>query len=84
VSIRTIIQTARYLAVLLAGFIAGGRIVSAIHAWREWHAWVVRDPSGSDAYRTFFMVDLAVVALALTIGGLVWWLLRARPPENLR
>jgi hypothetical protein len=75
----TIVQTARYLAVLLGGFIVGGRIVSAIHAWREWHAWAGRDPSGADAYRTFLMMDLGVMALTVALAGLVWWLLRPRP-----
>ncbi|HEX5963516.1 MAG TPA: hypothetical protein VFY42_07305 [Gemmatimonadales bacterium] len=78
-STATLTQWARYVAVLLAGFIAGGRIVSAIHSWREWHTWAARDPSGADAYRTFFMVDMAIVALTLSIAGLIWWLLRPRP-----
>ena len=77
-STATLTHWARYVAVLLAGFIAGGRIVSAIHAWREWHTWTERDPSGADASRTFFMVDMAIVALTLSIAGLIWWLLRPR------
>ncbi len=76
------VQLVRYAAVLLGGFIAGGRIVSAIHAWREWHRWVEQDPSGADAYRTFFLVDLGIVALTVALAGLVWWLLRSSPPEN--
>jgi hypothetical protein len=76
------VQIVRYAAVLLGGFIAGGRIVSAIHAWREWHTWAERDPSGADAYRTLFMVDLGIVAVALALAGLVWWLLRSWPPEG--
>jgi hypothetical protein len=79
VSTATLAQWARYVTVLLAGFVAGGRIVSAIHAWREWHTWAERDPSGADAYRTFFMVDLGIVVLTLSIAGLIWWLLHPRP-----
>ena len=79
---RTIAQAARYVAVLLGGFIAGGRIVSAMHAWREWHTWAELDPSGADAYRTFFLVDLGVAALTVAIAGLVWWLLRSLPPRG--
>lgn len=79
-SIHTIAQAARYLAVLFVGFIAGGRIVSAIRGWREWQAWAERDPSAADAYRTFFVMDIAIVALAISIAGLIWWLLRPRPP----
>lgn len=79
---RTIAQAATYVAVLLGGFIAGGRIVSATHAWREWHTWNELDPSGADAYRTFFLVDLGVAALTVAIAGLVWWLLRSLPPRG--
>lgn len=75
----TIVQVARYLAVLFGGFIVGGRLVSAIHAWREWHTWAGRDPSGADAYRSLFVVDLGVIALTSALAGLIWWLLRPRP-----
>jgi hypothetical protein len=67
---------ARYGVVLLAGIIAGGRAVDAVQAWREWHRWAERDPSAADAYRTFWMVDLAVAALTLATALLSWWLLR--------
>jgi hypothetical protein len=70
------VQTVRYLIVLITGFIAGSRTVDALRSWREWHSWMVRDPSGADAYRTFFMVDVAVALVSLLIAGLVWWLLR--------
>jgi H+/Cl- antiporter ClcA len=66
----------RYGVVLLAGIIAGGRAVDAVQAWREWHRWAQRDPSAADAYRTFWMADLAVAALSLAIAILIWWLLR--------
>lgn len=79
---RTIAQVTRYTVVLLGGFIAGGRMVSAIHAWREWHTWEDVDPSGADAYRTFFLMDLSVLALSVVIAGLVWWLLRPPPPRD--
>ena len=79
---RTIAQAARYAVVLLGGFIAGGRIVSATHAWREWQTWGDVDPSGADAYRTFFLMDLGVLALMVVIAGLVWWLLRPLPPSG--
>jgi hypothetical protein len=59
-----------------------GRIVSAVHAWREWHTWAERDPSGADAYRMFFVVDIGVMALTFAIAGLVWWLLRSWLPEG--
>jgi hypothetical protein len=72
------VQTIRYLVVLITGFIAGSRTIDAARAWQEWHAWTARDPSGADAYRTFFLVNLAVALLSLSIAGLVWWLLKPR------
>jgi hypothetical protein len=72
------LQVLRYLVVLLTGFIAGSRVIDAVRAWQEWHAWIARDPSGADAYKSFFLANLGVAALSLAIGGLVWWLLRPR------
>ena len=69
-------QAIRYIVVLVTGFIAGSRIVDAAHSWQEWHSWAVNDPSGAEAYRTFFVVNLTVALLSLSIAGLVWWLLR--------
>jgi hypothetical protein len=69
-------RTVRYLVVLVAGLIAGSRTVQAAHSWQEWHAWAGRDPSGADAYRTFFLVNTAVALLSVAIAGLVWWLLK--------
>jgi ABC-type uncharacterized transport system permease subunit len=66
----------RYLIVLITAFIAGGRTVDAVRAWRNWHTWVLRDPSAAEGYRTFFRVDATVAAVSLIIAGLVWWLLR--------
>jgi ABC-type sulfate transport system permease component len=62
--------------VLIAGFIAGDRVVDAVHSWQEWHQWLVRDPSAAEAYQTVFRVSAAVAALSLAIAVLVWWLLR--------
>jgi hypothetical protein len=70
------VQTIRYLVVLISGFLAGSRAVGALRSWQEWHSWAVRDPSGADAYRTFFMMDAAIALVSLLIAGLVWWLLR--------
>jgi hypothetical protein len=70
------VQTIRYLVVLVTGFIAGSRTVEAVRSWQEWHSWAAQDPSGSEAYRTFFLVNSAVALISLSIAGLVWWLLR--------
>ena len=69
-------QVIRYLVVLITGFIAGSRAVEAVRSWREWHTWAAQDPSGADAYRSFFLVNTAVALLSLAIAGLVWWLLK--------
>jgi hypothetical protein len=70
------VQTIRYLVVLVTGYIAGSRTVDAARSWQEWHIWAARDPSGAEAYRTFFLVNSAVALLSLSIAGLVWWLLK--------
>jgi hypothetical protein len=75
-------QLVRYLVVLVTGFLAGSRTVDAVQAWQEWHGLAEADPSAADAYHTFFLVDLAVAALSLTIAGLVWWLLRPQARES--
>ena len=71
-------QAVRYLVVLLTGFISGSRTVEAARSWQEWHVWAAQDPSGAEAYRTFFLVNVAVAVLSLSIAGLVWWLLKPR------
>jgi hypothetical protein len=72
------VQTIRYIVVLITGFIAGSRAVEAVRSWQEWHRWGIQDPSGGDAYRTFFLVNMAVAMTSLTIAILVWWLLRPK------
>lgn len=69
-------QWVRYLVVLLTGFLAGSRAVDAVQSWNEWHRQRATDPSAADAYYTFFLVDLAVAVVSLSIAALVWWLLR--------
>jgi hypothetical protein len=69
-------QALRYTVVLVTGFLAGSRTVEAARSWQEWHTWAAQDPSGAEAYRTFFLVNTAVALLSLSIAGLVWWLLR--------
>jgi hypothetical protein len=75
------VQIVRYVVVLVTGFLAGSRVVDAIRSWQEWHDWSLRDPSGAEAYQTFFLVNAAAAALSLAIAGLVWFLLRPRSPD---
>ena len=71
-------QPVRYVIVLLTGFLAGSRTVDAVQSWKEWHTRLATDPSDAANYHSYFLVDLAVAALSLTIAGLVWWLLRPK------
>lgn len=68
----------RYGTVLLAGIIAGSRIVSAYVALQQWREWRGRDPSLADASLTFAEFDLMVAGLLLIGAGLIWWLARPR------
>jgi hypothetical protein len=82
VEIRQMRQIVRFAVVLLAGALAGVRIVSAAQAWQQYLSWRERDPSGAAAYLTFAEIDVAIVVVAITLAGLIWWLLRspARAP----
>ena len=74
------IQVVRHLVVLFTGFLAGSRAVDAGFAWKEWQG-TGASPHAA-AYREYFLVDLAVALLSLAIAGLVWWLLRPKPPSG--
>lgn len=74
---RHIRQIARYSVVLLAGALAGVKIVSAAQAWQQYFSWRQRDPSGAGAYLTFAQVDTAIVVVSIGLAALVWWLLRS-------
>lgn len=67
----------------MTGFLAGGRVISALQSWQEYRVWRERDPSAADAYLTFARIDAAVAILSLSIAGLVWWLLRPGPAKPL-
>jgi hypothetical protein len=70
------IRLLRYVVVLLAGAIAGSRLIDAIRAWQEWHSWLARDQSGAEAYRSFFFVNSAIAILSICLAALLWHLLR--------
>jgi len=70
----------RYALVLIAGMLAGNRVVEAIRAWQEWHSWLGSDASGSEAYRTFFLVNATAALLCIGLAALLWHLLRPRRP----
>ena len=55
----------RLVFVVAALWIVGHRALSAARDWREWHAALPNDPSAADAWRTFFLVDVGIAALAL-------------------
>ena len=70
-------RIARYAVVLLAGALTGTKIVSAAQAWQQYLSWRDRDPSGAAAYLTFAEVDVAIALVAVSLAGLIWWLLRS-------
>jgi hypothetical protein len=72
----------RYGAVVLAGIIAGSRVVSAYEAWQQWRLWRERDPSGAEASLTFAEIDLVIAVLCVMTAGLIWWLLRIRSGKS--
>lgn len=72
----------RYGIVVIAGFLAGGRMVEALEAWRHWRETAVSDPSAADLYRTTALVDLGIAGACVGLAALVWWLLR--PPQGAR
>jgi hypothetical protein len=71
-------KVARYGLVLLAGIMAGGRVVGAYQAWQQWRLWRGRDPSLAEATLTVAEVDLVIAVLWLGVASLIWWLLRPR------
>jgi hypothetical protein len=70
------VQLVRYAVVLIGGMLAAGRGVEAVRAWQEWRSWLATDPSGADAYRTFFLVNTAAAIISLCLAALLWHLLR--------
>ena len=70
--------------VLLLGFIAGSRLVSAWRWLQFYREWQGRDPSGADASLTFAEGDLAIAVLSLAGAWLAWWHFRPRggPPPG--
>ena len=69
----------RYCVALVGGLIAGNQLLAARQAWRNWHAWVVSDPSLADFYRTDFWVDVVTAALSVAVAGFLFWLLGPHP-----
>ena len=65
--------------ILFAAVLAVGwhvpKLVREYHAWREAIGF---DPSAADAWRTFFMVDLAGILIVAVLAGGVFYLLRPR------
>jgi hypothetical protein len=77
-AVKTPLQFIRHAVVLIAGILAGDRVVEAFKAWQEWRGWRATDPSGADAYRSFFLVNSAAALLSLCLAALLWHLLRPR------
>ena len=67
----------RYALVLLGGILAGARVMAAIQAWREWHAWETSDPSLADFFRTEFWLQLVFAGLTIAATWVAFRLLRS-------
>jgi hypothetical protein len=80
-SMKTPVQFIRYAVGFVGGMLAGDRAVEAARAWQEWRGWRATDPSGADAYRTFFLVNAGAALLSLCLAALLWYLLRPRKPK---
>jgi hypothetical protein len=73
------VQLVRYLVVLLAGILAGGRAVEAVRSWNEWRSRTGSGgASGADAYKNFLMVNIGTVVLSICLAALLWHLLRPK------
>ena len=68
-------QVLRYIVVLLAGFLAGSRVVDAAQTWREWRVAATASPNAAELHG-YFLRDLGIAVLSLAIAALIWWLLR--------
>jgi len=66
----------RSCVVLLTGIIAGGRAISAVKSLEQYQAMRMTEPSRAEPYLSAAAHDLGIVALSVTLAGLVWWLLR--------
>ena len=66
----------RSCVALLAGMTAGGRAVGAVQSLEQYYAMRMTDPSRAEPYLAVATYDLSIVALSVTLAGLVWWLLR--------
>jgi hypothetical protein len=73
--------------VLLLGFVAGSRLVSAWRWLQVYREWQVPDPSGADAALTSAEGDLLLGILSIAGAWLAWWLFRpqggAPPPGTV-
>jgi hypothetical protein len=68
-------QVLRYIVVLLAGFLAGSRVVDAAQTWREWRVAAAASQNAAELHG-YFLRDLGIAVLSLAIAALIWWLLR--------
>ena len=71
-------QKARYVIVLIMGFLAGSHVVDAVQSWNAWRAGAAHDASSAGAFRAYFWQSLAIALVSLALAGLTWWLLRPK------
>ncbi|HVN07827.1 MAG TPA: hypothetical protein VMV61_02575 [Patescibacteria group bacterium] len=72
-------RTAIRWGLLLAGLItAGMRAPELLRFWGQWHALLGADASAADAYRTYFLVELGILAFVLATAVVLFWALGPR------
>jgi hypothetical protein len=69
----------RYGIVLLGGFIAGSKLISAVQSLQQWRTGRESDPSAADLYLTSAEIDSAIAVISLALAVLLWWSLRPLP-----
>jgi len=63
----------------LAGLITAGMRAPELHRfWVQWRALLGADASAADAYRTYFLVELGILAFILAVAVVLFWALGPR------
>jgi hypothetical protein len=72
----------RWGLLLAAVAVSGYRLPRVFRNLQEWRAALPLDPSAADLYRTTFMVEAVGVAVVVSVGIGVFYLLRPRATKQ--
>ena len=76
-------RTAIRWGLLLAGLVTAGMRAPELHRfWVQWHALLAADASAADAYRTYFLVELGILAFILAVAVVLFWALGPRKQKS--